>query len=78
MFKWLWGEHKKKTPIEFTSEPLKNNSTERHVRVHLDLALDVSNNVDLVNSIMTMKMNFHMPEGTCMKNLHLSHIEILN
>lgn len=78
MFKWLWGEKKINTPIKFTSKQINPETSQRLARIHLDLVLDVPNNANLVNTVTNMKINFDMPVGSNMKNVNLTHIEILN
>jgi hypothetical protein len=75
---WIWGEKKEDpTKVEFSAKNRAEDIINRKVRIHLELDMEYPYTFDIVQTIKEINANFSLPVGVDIKDVHLTHIELL-
>jgi hypothetical protein len=78
MFKWIWGEKNQTYPLKFEAKPKEVTYTNKRIKLHMELNLNVPESVEVIEVMKDSKMNFELPFQSQLKNVSISHIEILS
>jgi hypothetical protein len=74
--KWL-NKKEEKTKLEFTAKNRRKDTVNRTIKLHLELDMQYSDRIDIVQAIRQTKTNFELPPGIDLLDAHLAHVEIL-
>ena len=74
--KWF-NKDEEKTKLEFTAKNRRRDSIKRTLRVHLELEMEYSDKLDIIQAIRQTKTNFELPPGIDLLDAHLAHVEVL-
>ena len=74
--KWF-NKDEERTKLEFTAKNRRRDSIKRTLRVHLELEMEYSDKLDIIQAIRQTKTNFELPPGIDLLDAHLAHVEVL-
>ena len=75
---WIWGEKKAgPTKLGFEAKTRAEDMINRKVRIHLDLDMEYPYTFDIVDTMKQISPTFSMPIGVDIKQVLLTHIELL-